>query len=57
MKAELFDELRLCIVPVLLGKGRLLFNHGIPHEKLKLLDSHPLTTGGVILRYAPVRKN
>lgn len=26
MKAGLFDEYRLCIVPVFLGKGRLLFN-------------------------------
>ncbi len=53
MKAELFDEFRLCIAPVLLGKGRLLFNQGIPHKKLKLLEAHPLSTGGIILRYAP----
>lgn len=53
MKAELFDEFRLCIAPVFLGKGRLLFNQGILHKKLKLLDAHPLTTGGIILRYAP----
>jgi len=57
MKAELFDEIRLCIAPVLLGKGRLLFPHGIPHKKLKLLESRPLTTGGIILRYAPDKKN
>ena len=56
MKSELFDEFRLCIAPVLLGKGRLLFNQGIPHEKLKLLESRPLTTGGIILRYAPDKK-
>lgn len=53
MKAALFDEFRLCIAPVILGKGRLLFNNGIPYKKLKLLATHPLTTGGVILRYAP----
>lgn len=53
MKAELFDEFRLCIAPVFLGKGRLLFNQGIPHTKLKLLESLPLTTGGIILRFAP----
>lgn len=53
MKAELFDEFRLCIAPVFLGKGRLLFNQGIPYKKLKQLEARPLTTGGVILRYAP----
>jgi dihydrofolate reductase len=53
MKAELFDEFRLCIAPVFLGKGRLLFNQGIPHKKLKLLETHPLSTGGIIFMYAP----
>jgi dihydrofolate reductase len=53
LKAELFDELRLCVAPVFLGKGRLLFPQGIPHEKLNLLEARPLATGGVILRYAP----
>ena len=52
MKADLFDEFRLCIAPVFLGKGRLLFNQGIPHKKLKLLETRPLATGGIILRYA-----
>ncbi|XDD49391.1 dihydrofolate reductase family protein [Leptospira sp. WS92.C1] len=53
MKAELFDEFRLCIAPVFLGNGKLLFNQGIPHKKIRLLETHPLATGGVILRYAP----
>ena len=53
MKAKLFDEYRLCIAPVFLGKGRLLFNKRILHEKLKLLEARPLSNGGVILRYAP----
>lgn len=53
MKASLFDEYRLCISPVLLGKGRLLFQAGIPMQELKLLEARPLQTGAVILRYAP----
>lgn len=57
MKAELFDEFRLCIAPLFLGKGRLLFPYGIPNKKLKLLEARPLADGGIILRYAPSEKN
>ncbi len=56
MKANLFDEYRLCVVPVFLGKGRRLFNEGLPYQKLKLLEERTLQTGGVILKYAPVSK-
>lgn len=56
IKAELFDKYRLCIAPIFLGRGRLLFNQGIPHEKLQLLETRPLAKGGIILRYAPDRE-
>lgn len=56
MKANLFDEYRLCVVPVLLGKGMRLFNEGLPYHKLKLLEVRPLQTGGVIMRYSTVSK-
>ena len=56
MKADLFDEYRLCVVPVFLGKGRRLFDEGLPYQNLKLLEARPLQTGGVILSYAPDSK-
>ena len=56
MKANLFDEYRLCVVPVFLGKGRRLLSKGLPYQKLKLLEARSLSTGGVVLRYAPVPK-
>lgn len=54
MKAELFDEYRLVLVPVFLGSGKLLFNQGIPYQALTLLEARPLATGGIILRYAGI---
>lgn len=56
MKANLFDEYRLCVVPVFLGKGTRLFNEGLPYQKLKTLETRPLESGGVILRYAQAGK-
>jgi dihydrofolate reductase len=52
MKAELFDEYRLCIAPVFLGKGRLLFNQGIPSMNLSLVSTQQLSTGGIVLKLA-----
>ncbi|MCW7470821.1 dihydrofolate reductase family protein [Leptospira kanakyensis] len=51
LKANLFDEIRLCVAPVFLGKGKLLFPKGIPEKNLNLIETRALTTGGVILRY------
>lgn len=47
----LFDEYRLGVAPVIYGKGRLLFEGGSEPQELKLLESRPLSTGCVILRY------
>jgi dihydrofolate reductase len=54
MKADLFDEYRLCVAPVFLGAGKHLFDEGLPYQKLELLQERPLQTGGVIVMYAPV---
>jgi len=51
MNAGLFDEIRLCIAPTILGKGRLLFTDKNMQKNLKLLEAKPLSNGGVLLRY------
>jgi dihydrofolate reductase len=51
IRENLFDEYRICIAPVIAGKGRYLFPKGLPERKLSLISSQPLMTGGVILKY------
>jgi dihydrofolate reductase len=48
----LIDEFRIAVNPTILGGGTPLFKQG-ERVKLKLLDSKALSTGVVILRYAP----
>ena len=52
MRRGLFDELRICLAPVVLGTGVPLFKPGSPRQGLTLRQARPLATGGVILRYA-----
>jgi dihydrofolate reductase len=55
MEHALFDEYRLAIAPVLLGRGKPLFPPNSNRLNLKLLDSRTLSNGCVILRYEPHR--
>lgn len=56
MRENLFDEYRIAIAPVIIGKGRYLFPKEIPTQKLSLISSQPLMTGGVILKYKPLNE-
>ena len=50
MNAGLFDEIRICVAPTILGKGRHLFTDTHTKRNLKLLEAKPLQNGGVVLR-------
>jgi dihydrofolate reductase len=52
MADDLFDEYRIGIAPVVLGRGRPLFKQGLDTTNLSLIATQPLETGGVVLRYA-----
>ena len=56
MNAGLFDEIRLCVAPVILGKGRRLFTNDTAKRNLKLLETRQLENGGVIVRYEVVNQ-
>lgn len=51
LNAGMIDEIRLCVAPIILGKGRRLFTEGNATHNLKLLESRPLQNSGIILRY------
>ncbi len=51
LEAGLIDELRVCVVPVLLGTGTSLFKPG-QERRLALIEANPVDTGAVILRYS-----
>lgn len=53
MTAGLFDEYRLCLAPIVLGEGTPLWKPRKGPLPLKLLESRVLSTGGILLRYAP----
>lgn len=48
---NVFDEYRICIAPILTGKGKYLFPKRLPVKNLTLISSQQLTTGGIILNY------
>ena len=55
MRHDLFDEYRLCVVPVVLGAGTPLFKPGAEPKRMKLRETRTLKSGGVILFCEPVR--
>ncbi len=52
----LLDELRLLVFPVVVGKGRHLFDAADERAALALVESRPFSTGVVALTYRPAGK-
>ena len=55
INAGLIDEISLAVHPILLGKGKLLFNDIDGRKKLKLISSTPYSSGLVMLNYEVVK--
>jgi dihydrofolate reductase len=51
MQADLVDEYRLLVHPIVLGDGKRLFRDGIASKTLKLVDTRPFSSGVVALSY------
>ena len=52
MEHDLVDELRLLVLPVVVGAGKRLFDDG-PLRSFALLESRALPSGTVVSRYRP----
>ena len=54
-KAGLFDEYRILLAPILLGRGVPLFKPGEHPVNLKVIEVKPFKSGGILLRYGPAK--
>ena len=52
--AELVDEHRLWVFPVVLGEGKRLFENGVPPRRLSLVATRSTPTGVLLSTYRPV---
>jgi len=57
MEADLIDEHRIMINPIVLGDGNPLFKKMERKHKLKLLRTRTFKSGNVLLFYQPEKKN
>lgn len=51
--AELVDEFRVLVYPVVLGKGKRLFENGVPPRGLTLVESRSTPKGVLLNTYRP----
>ncbi len=51
LEQQVVDEIRLCLVPTILGGGNPLFKNDATRKDFKLIEARPFKSGGVLLRY------
>jgi dihydrofolate reductase len=51
--ADLIDEYRLWVVPVIVGKGKRLFENGVPPRGFSLVASTSTPSGVLVATYRP----
>ncbi len=51
--ADLIDEYRIAVFPVVLGEGKRLFENGVPPRILALVDTRSTPSGVVVNTYHP----
>ncbi len=51
--ADLVDEFRPWIAPVVLGEGKQLFEKGVPPRSLALVETQSTPKGVLIITYRP----
>jgi dihydrofolate reductase len=51
--ADLIDEYRMWVYPVILGKGKRLFENGVPPRRLSLVESRRTKSGVLLNTYHP----
>ncbi|HSH92738.1 MAG TPA: dihydrofolate reductase family protein [Roseimicrobium sp.] len=55
MAADLIDEHRLWVFPLVLGQGKRLFGNGLPPRRLRLIETRSTPSGVLINTYRPKR--
>jgi dihydrofolate reductase len=53
LEAGLFDEIRIALAPIVLGRGKTLFGRDLTQVRMQLLEARPFANGCVLLRYEP----
>lgn len=53
LESELIDELRLLVHPIVVGRGKHLFEDGAEPKGMELVDSQAFDTGVLKLTYRP----
>ena len=53
LPANVVDEYRFIVHPVMMGGGKRVFKDGMPTAKLELIETKKLPSGVIVLNYRP----